>query len=89
MRHIGSTAVPGLAAKPVIDVDVLVPDVLDEGRYLGRLEAAGFRLTFRAPIAGDEHRQLTYAAPNTNLHVFSDGALEPDRQAVRAPSVER
>lgn len=79
VRHVGSTAVPGLAAKPIIDVDLLVPDVENEPSYLRRLESVGFRLTFRDPIAGDAHRQLTYANPNTNLHIFSVGAVEPAR----------
>ncbi|WP_166404698.1 GrpB family protein [Labedella endophytica] len=82
IRHVGSTAVPGLAAKPVIDIDLTVPDVEDEGAYLPPLEAAGFRLIFRDAMAGDPHRHLTLARPNTNLHVWSPGAVEPLRHAL-------
>lgn len=77
--HVGSTAVPGLIAKPVIDVDLTVPDVDDEAAYLPQLEAVGLRLIFRDDLAGDPHRQLTFAVPNTNLHVWRPGAREPQR----------
>lgn len=82
LQHIGSTAIPEMPAKPVIDIDLTVPDVTDEPTWLPPLEAAGFRLIFRDAIAGDEHRQLTYAAPNANLHVWSPGAIEPQRHAL-------
>lgn len=79
IQHVGSTAVPGMTAKPVIDVDLLVPDVLDEDAWLPALEAVGFRLLFRDAIAGDPHRQLTLGEPNTNLHVWGPRAVEPQR----------
>ncbi|MDQ0644457.1 GrpB family protein [Microbacterium murale] len=82
IRHVGSTAVPGLAAKPVIDVDLTVRDVELEHSYMPQLEAAGFRLIFRDVMSGDPHRQLTFAIPNTNLHVWSPGAIEPQRHLV-------
>ena len=82
--HVGSTSVPGTFAKPVIDVDLTVPDVEDEHSYLPLLEAAGFRLIFRDIMSGDPHRQLTFASPNTNLHVWSPGAIEPQRHVVFA-----
>ncbi|WP_187290523.1 GrpB family protein [Curtobacterium sp. B18] len=82
LRHVGSTAVPGMTAKPVIDADLLVPDVLEEDAWLPRLEAVGFRLIFRDAIAGDAHRQLTLGDPNTNLHVWSPDAVEPRRHRV-------
>lgn len=44
IQHVGSTAVPGLAAKPVIDVQISVADVADEARYVPHLEAAGMQL---------------------------------------------
>src|SRR5579884_2135462 len=45
--HIGSTAVPGLAAKPIIDIDVSVRDVEDETSYSTALEQAGYVLRVR------------------------------------------
>jgi len=79
ISHVGSTAIPGLVAKPVLDIDLVVPDVENERAYVPSLEAVGFRLTFRDEIGGDAHRQLTLAMPNTNLHIWGVEALEPQR----------
>ena len=84
IAHTGSTAVPGLLAKPVLDVDLTVRNVTDEGAYLPSLEVAGFRLIFRDHLAGEPHRQLTLGHPNTNLHVWNPGAVEPRRHALFA-----
>ena len=84
LAHVGSTAVPHLLAKPVIDVDLIVPDVADENAYLPALADAGFRLIFGDDIAGDAHRQLTLAHPNANLHVWGPGAVEPRRHVLFA-----
>jgi GrpB-like predicted nucleotidyltransferase (UPF0157 family) len=81
ISHVGSTAVSGLPAKPIIDIDLTVPDSTAEADYLPALEAAGFRLIAREP-GWEEHRCLTYARPNTNLHVFSPGAIEPQRHLI-------
>lgn len=84
LAHTGSTAVPGLIAKPVLDIDLTVRDVADEPAYLPALEAAGFRLIFRDDLAGEPHRQLTLGRPNTNLHVWNPGAVEPRRHRLFA-----
>lgn len=42
IEHVGSTAVPGLAAKPTVDIQVSVPDVADRDAYAGRLEDLGY-----------------------------------------------
>lgn len=47
--HVGSTAVPGLPAKPVIDVEVSVPDVEDEADYKAAIESLGFELRWIEP----------------------------------------
>jgi GrpB-like predicted nucleotidyltransferase (UPF0157 family) len=78
LTHIGSTSVPGLAAKPVIDVDLTVADSADEAAYVPDLEAVGFVLRFRDP-AWEEHRVLTLETPVTNLHVISPGDREAQR----------
>lgn len=49
VEHVGSTSVPGLAAKPIIDIDLLVADTADELRYVPALEALGYRLVLREP----------------------------------------
>ena len=46
-EHVGSTAVPGLPAKPVIDIQISVADLRDESRYAPQLEAAGVQLRSR------------------------------------------
>jgi GrpB-like predicted nucleotidyltransferase (UPF0157 family) len=84
LTHVGSTAIPGVVAKPVIDVDLLIADVSQEATYLPPLEAAGFRLIFRDDMAGDPHHQLTFAEPNTNLHIWNPDAVEPRRHELFA-----
>ncbi|GAB2454184.1 GrpB family protein [Nocardioides hungaricus] len=78
IAHVGSTAVPGLWAKPMIDVDLTVADSADEDAWLPDLRAAGFVLRVREPD-WEEHRLLRGPEPATNLHVFSPGAREPRR----------
>lgn len=69
VEHIGSTAVPGLAAKPIIDIDLTLADPVNEAAYVPALERAGFILRRREP-AWHEHRLLRLDDPRTNLHVF-------------------
>ncbi len=78
VEHVGSTAVPHLAAKPVLDIHLAVPDSADEAAYRTRLEQSGFRLLVREP-AWFEHRMFKGSDPETNLHVFSAGCPEIDR----------
>jgi GrpB-like predicted nucleotidyltransferase (UPF0157 family) len=78
IEHVGSTSVPGLWAKPVIDVDVTVADSGDEASYLPDLEAAGFELRVREP-EWEEHRCLRGDDPPANVHVWSTGCIEAQR----------
>jgi GrpB-like predicted nucleotidyltransferase (UPF0157 family) len=78
VEHVGSTSVPGLAAKPLIDIALVVADSSDEGSYAPSLEAAGYRLTIREPD-WYEHRVFKGPDTNVNVHTFSDGCLEVDR----------
>jgi GrpB-like predicted nucleotidyltransferase (UPF0157 family) len=50
IEHVGSTSVPGLDAKPVIDIQVSVADIGDEARYAGQLAAAGLQLRSRDDV---------------------------------------
>jgi GrpB-like predicted nucleotidyltransferase (UPF0157 family) len=75
LQHIGSTSVPGLPAKPIIDIDLTVADPRDEAAYVPALEAEGFWLRIREP-AWHEHRLLYAEHPHANLHVFGPGSPE-------------
>jgi GrpB-like predicted nucleotidyltransferase (UPF0157 family) len=78
IEHVGSTSVPGLAAKPVIDIALEVADTTDEPAYVDDLEAAGYILRFREP-EWFEHRLFKPADGGVNLHVFPAGCSETDR----------
>lgn len=78
LEHVGSTSVPGLAAKPRIDILLIVNDSSDEAAYVPQLEAAGFELHIRE-ADWHEHRCLKGIEPDANLHVFSPGCVEIER----------
>jgi GrpB-like predicted nucleotidyltransferase (UPF0157 family) len=78
VEHVGSTSVPGLAAKPIIDIVLVVPDSADEPAYVPPLESAGYVLRLREPD-WFEHRLLNGPDTDINLHVFSVGTAEIDR----------
>lgn len=76
VEHVGSTSVPALPAKPIIDIDLIVADLSDEDGWLPPLEDAGFELRVREPW-WHEHRCLKLWDPLVNLHVFGPDAPEP------------
>ena len=78
VEHVGSTSVPGLAAKPVIDIVLVVADSADEAGYVPDLEAAGYEFQFREP-EWYEHRFLRDHDPAVQIHVFSVGSPEVER----------
>jgi GrpB-like predicted nucleotidyltransferase (UPF0157 family) len=81
LEHVGSTSVPGLAAKPIIDIVLAVPDSGDEPAYLPDLEAAGYRLRIREP---DWWQHRVFKGPDTdvNLHVYSPDCPEIERYLI-------
>jgi len=81
LEHVGSTSVPGLAAKPVIDIDLTVADPGREQDYVPALEAIGFRLTIREPWWYG-HRMLRTEEPPCNLHVFGFDSPELIRHRI-------
>jgi len=81
LEHVGSTSIPGMAAKPVIDILLAVPDSSDEPSYIPRLEAAGYVLRIREPD-WHEHRLCKGPDTNINLHIFSIGSPELVRMLV-------
>lgn len=70
IEHVGSTAVPGLAAKPIVDIQVSVADVEEESSYLPQLEAAGYHLRVRQP----DHRMFRTAELDVHVHICSAGS---------------
>ena len=81
LEHVGSTSVPGLAAKPLIDILLVVPDSDDEDAYVPALVEAGYYLRLREP-GWYRHRLLKDSDPEVNLHVFSPACEELDRMLV-------
>ena len=78
LEHVGSTSVPGLAAKPIIDILLVVADPADEPSYLMPLEQAGYRLVIREP-GWYQHRALKGPDTDINLHVHPPGSPEIGR----------
>jgi GrpB-like predicted nucleotidyltransferase (UPF0157 family) len=81
LEHVGSTSVPGLAAKPVIDIDLTVADPGREQDYVPALEAIGFQLLIREPWWYG-HRMLRADEPPCNLHVFGFDSPELIRHRI-------
>ncbi len=78
LEHVGSTSVPGLVAKPIIDILLVVRDSADEPSYVPALTGVGYRLVIREPD-WFEHRLLKGPDTDVNLHVFTAGEHEVDR----------
>ena len=78
IEHVGSTSIPGLCAKPIIDILLVVKDSADESSYVPALAAAGYVLQIREPD-WFEHRLFKGPDTDINLHVFSLGTSEIDR----------
>jgi GrpB-like predicted nucleotidyltransferase (UPF0157 family) len=81
IEHVGSTSVPGLAAKPIIDIDLTVADTDDEDAYVPALETLGFVLRVREPWWLG-HRCLVSAEPAANLHVWPPDSPEAARHRI-------
>lgn len=78
IEHVGSTSVPGLAAKPIVDIALEVADSADEAAYVPALEAIGYVLRIREP-EWFEHRLLRPPDRSAHLHVFPAGCAETRR----------
>lgn len=78
VEHIGSTSVPGLAAKPIIDILLVVGDSSDEVSYVPALEEAGYTLRVHERDF-HEHRMLRTAAKDVHVHVYSPDSPEIER----------
>ncbi|MEU4240204.1 GrpB family protein [Actinoplanes sp. NPDC026619] len=78
LEHVGSTSVPGLPAKPVIDIDLVIEDTADEPAWLPALEALGYRLLLREPW-WHGHRMLIAPTDDVHLHVWPADSPEITR----------
>ena len=78
LEHVGSTSVPGLAAKPIIDMVMAVENSALEADYVPSLEAIGYTVRLREPDLY-EHRMLIPPDVPGHLHVHSAGCVEINR----------
>ena len=90
VEHVGSTSVPGLAAKPIIDILVVVADITAEEEYLDPLLAVGYQLRVREP----GHRMVRTPALDVHIHILESGDPERDeylllRDHLRRSSADR
>lgn len=78
IEHIGSTSVPGLTAKPIIDILLVVEDAGKEELYVNDLCEHGYILRIKEPDFENHHM---FKGPDTdiNLHVFSKGSKEIEK----------
>jgi GrpB-like predicted nucleotidyltransferase (UPF0157 family) len=74
IEHVGSTAVPGLAAKPIVDIVVAVDDPAD-GSIVAAMEAAGYELRVREP----GHRMFRTPERDVHVHMWRDSDPEVER----------
>jgi GrpB-like predicted nucleotidyltransferase (UPF0157 family) len=81
LEHVGSTSVPGLSAKPIVDMVMAVADTRDEAAYVRPLEEKGYTLRIREPD-WYEHRMLIPSEAAGHLHVFSRGCEEIERMVL-------
>jgi GrpB-like predicted nucleotidyltransferase (UPF0157 family) len=75
LEHVGSTSIPGMSAKPLLDILLAVADSSDEDAYVPTLTAQGYRLHLREPD-WEQHRVMKGEWPFVNLHVFTIGSPE-------------
>jgi GrpB-like predicted nucleotidyltransferase (UPF0157 family) len=78
LEHVGSTSIPAIPAKPIIDILLAVADSADEASYVPALTAQGYRLHLREPD-WEQHRVMKGDNPAVNLHVFTIGSSEVER----------
>lgn len=81
VHHVGSTSVPGLSARSVIDIDLVVADPADEAAYVPALERVGLVLYFRQPLYYG-HRFLGCQEPDANIHVYGPDCPDVARHLI-------
>ncbi len=94
IEHVGSTSVPGLAAKPIIDIDAVIASEADLPQAIGKLAGVGYqhegeigivgRHAFRQPDGLPKHHLYVCAVGNAELKrhlAFRDHLRENDHDA--------
>jgi GrpB-like predicted nucleotidyltransferase (UPF0157 family) len=76
--HVGSTSVPGLAAKPIVDIQVTVDDPEDDASFSPALETLGYELRVREP----RHRMFRTPAHDVQVHVWAAGSDDERRHVL-------
>lgn len=74
IEHVGSTAVPGLAAKPIVDLDVVVPDERQVQAAIDRLTSIGYLHREDLGIEGREAFFAVTGLPRHHLYVVVEGS---------------
>lgn len=82
VHHTGSTSIPGLPAKNIIDIDLVVRDSTDEAAYVQKLESAGFKFLLKEPHWHEHRFFYTYKPYAVNLHVWSPDSPEVVRHQI-------
>ena len=75
IEHVGSTSVVGLAAKPIIDMTVVVPSPADVPGTIERLAAVGYQHVGDMGIAGREAFNAPAGLARHNLYVCAQGTI--------------
>ena len=83
LEHVGSTSVPGLPAKPIVDILLAVPDSADETAYVPPMEAAGYVLRIREP---DWHEHRAVQGSRTRTSTCTPSATDRRRSCGCSPS---
>jgi GrpB-like predicted nucleotidyltransferase (UPF0157 family) len=78
IEHVGSTSVPGLAAKPIVDISVGVDDPDDDAAFVPPLIGAGYSLRVIEP----EHRMFRSPQRDVHVHLWREGSDEQREQLV-------
>lgn len=73
IEHVGSTSIPGLAAKPVIDIDIVVKDALRSSLAIEALQTLGYKSRGNLGLEGREAFDHIEGLPRHNLYVCLEG----------------
>lgn len=79
IHHIGSTSIPGLSAKPIIDILPVVRDIQEVDKATNAMESLGYEAKGEYGIAFRRYFQKGKRTRTHNVHVFQEGDPEISR----------